>query len=209
MSDTRPTTQAGPAQGAGRWNLWFGLATLLFALVCLLWWFPQDIPGGFTTTSVAGRTVPGDAFFPILLVGLIVPLALLQLLGHWRSARTGAPAEEVGGLTRANLLYLGKLALLLASWLAVTTWSGPLLVALWVAATGAEISGYRALSGTFPVNVLGFVLGAFWLICNLILMTRHTLRGVDVLAAAAVIAVLVLIFAGLLDDVLLPPNADL
>ena len=72
-----------------------------------------------------------------------------------------------------------------------------------------EASGYRALSGAFPFNVAGFFLGATLLTCTFLYITRHELRPRDGIIAASTAALLILLFAGLLDNVQLPPNADL
>lgn len=192
----------------GRWNLWFGLGTLAFAALCLMVWFPQDIASGFLQVNLTGRTVPGDAFFPVLLVGLMIPLALLLILSQLRggAARAG---ETVGRIGAGNLTYLARAIVLTAVSLFVMSWTGPMLVWLTNASGLTAYSGYRAVSGTFPYDVSGFFAGGTLLSAGFIHTTRHALRPRDVLIAALSTALLVLIFDGLLENIQLPPNADL
>uniref|UniRef100_A0A2A3JZN8 Tripartite tricarboxylate transporter TctB family protein n=1 Tax=Alloyangia mangrovi TaxID=1779329 RepID=A0A2A3JZN8_9RHOB len=211
MSRRPEETAAAPAPvpvPAGRWNLWIGLGTLAFVALCLLAWFPRDIGSGFLQTNLTGRTVPGDSFFPILLVGLMVPLAALLILSQLGTAR-GADGEEVGSLGPANLGFLGRSLLLTAVSLLVMNWTGPALVWLTNALGLTAFSGYRAASASFPFDVSGFLVGGTLLTCGFIRITCHRLRMSDVLVAAATVAVMILIFDGLLENIQLPPNADL
>ena len=98
-------------------------------MLCLLVWFPRDIGSGFLQTNLTGRTVPGDSFFPILLMGLMVPLAALLILSQL-GARRGSDGEEVGRISLGNLGFLGRALLLTAASLLVMNWTGPALVAL-------------------------------------------------------------------------------
>lgn len=192
----------------GRWNLWFGLGTLVFAGLCLTVWFPRDIGSGFLQQNLTGRTVPGDAFFPVLLVGLMIPLALLLVLSQLRGG-TPRGGEAVGRVSADNLLFLLRATLLVAAGLAVISWTGPLLVWLTNLAGLTAHSGYRAVSATFPYDVSGFFVGGTLLSAGFIHTARHTLRPRDVLIAALTTALLILIFDGLLENIQLPPNADL
>lgn len=207
MSERPVETDAAPQRG-GRWNLWLGLGTLVFAAVCLLIWFPRDIGSGFLQTNLTGRLVPGDAFFPILLVGLMVPLALLLVFSQLRGG-TARGGEAVGDISGANLLYLLRAILFVTISLLVMNWTGPALVWLTNTLGLTEVSGYRAVSGTFPFRASGFFVGGTLLTSGFIHTTRHSLRPRDVLVAALTTAFLILIFDGLLDNVQLPPNADL
>lgn len=203
----------GPAEKAsgqtgGRWNLWFGLAVLGFVVLCLTLWFPRDIGSGFLQKNLTGRTVPGDAFFPVILVLLMVPLAALLVFSQFRGG-TARGGEPVGRIGLGNLSFLGRAGLVTLLSLLVINHSGAAVV--WITnATGlTAASGYRALSGTFPFNVVGFFVGGTLLTCAFLFITRHELRARDVLISAATAASLIFIFAGLLDNVQLPPNADL
>ncbi|NDV51625.1 tripartite tricarboxylate transporter TctB family protein [Salipiger sp. PrR003] len=204
----RPGKTAARPAPAGRWNLWIGLGTLAFVMLCLLVWFPRDIGSGFRQTNLTGRTVPGDSFFPILLVGLMVPLAALLILSQL-GARRGSDGEEVGRISLGNLGFLGRALLLTAASLLVMNWTGPALVALTNALRLTDFSGYRAASASFPFDVSGFFVGGTLMTCGFIRTTCHRLRTRHVLIAAATVAVMILIFDGLLDNIQLPPNADL
>jgi hypothetical protein len=204
---SRPA-EASSERTGGRWNLWFGLVVLGFAALCLTVWFPRDIGSGFLQENLTGRVVPGDAFFPVILVLLMVPLAILLIFSQLRGG-TARGGEPVGGIGLANLAFLARAALVTILSLLVMNWAGPALVGITNAVGLTEASGYRALSGTFPFNVAGFFLGATLLTCAFLYITRHELRPRDGLIAASTAALLILLFAGLLDNVQLPPNADL
>tara|TARA_R110002110_G_scaffold384603_4_gene596240 strand:+ start:5555 stop:6181 length:627 start_codon:yes stop_codon:yes gene_type:complete len=197
-------------QTGGLWNLWFGLAVLGFVVLCLALWFPRDIGSGFLQKNLTGRTVPGDAFFPVILVLLMVPLAGLLVFSQLRGG-TARGGEQVGRIGLNNLLFLGRAGLVTALSLLVMNQAGPVIVWATNAAGLTDASGYRALSGTFPFNVMGFFVGGTLLTCAFLFITRHELRVRvrDVLIAVEAAASLILIFAGLLDNVQLPPNADL
>ncbi len=204
----RPAETGTAGRGGGRWNLWFGLAVLGFAALCLTVWFPRDIGSGFTQENISGRIVPGDAFFPVILVGLMIPLACLLIFSQLRGG-TARGGEPVGRIGLANLGFLARSVLLTALSLLVMNQTGPALVWATNALGLTDASGYRALSGTFPYNVAGFFVGATAMTLGYLHITRHALRLRDGLVAAFTAALLILVFAGLLDNVQLPPNADL
>ncbi|WP_226576006.1 hypothetical protein [Acuticoccus sediminis] len=194
---------------ARAWNTWIGIALLVLAAVCLLVWFPRDIGSGFVARSISGRIMPADAFFPTILVSLMVPLALLLILTAQRRGPRAAGGEPVGRITAANALFLLQCAVLIGASLAVMTVVGPLLVRLHNALAGTPISGYRAVSATFPYDVSGFFLGGTLMAVCFIALARRTLRWRDVAVAAASVAGMILIFDLLLGNILLPPNGDL
>lgn len=205
---TRPLeTGAAPLNG-GRWNLWFGLGTLVFAVLCLSLWFPRDIGSGFLQSNLTGRTVPGDAFFPVLLVSLMIPLALLLFVSQLRGGAAQG-GEAVGRITADNLKFLARAILLTSTSLVVVSWTGPILVWLTNLTGLTAYSGYRAVSATFPYDVSGFFAGGTLLSAGFIHTTRHELRRRDLLISALSTALLILIFDGLLENIQLPPNADL
>lgn len=203
-----PAEPRTPQAQGGSWNLWIGLGTLAFVVLCLTVWFPRDIGSGFLQKNLTGRTVPGDAFFPVLLVGLMVPLAGLLVLTQLRP-RHGAGGERVGHIGRGNLGFLVQVTLLTGLSLAVMTLTGPALVALTNALGLTAFSGYRAASATFPFEVSGFVVGGTLLTCGFVRITCHRLGLRHALAALVAVLVLTLLFDGLLHDIRLPPNADL
>ncbi|WP_417692762.1 hypothetical protein [Roseibium sp.] len=206
MTGTPVNNGAAPERG-GFWNLWLGLGTLIFAAVSVMVWFPQDIGSGFLKKSLTGQTVPGDAFFPILLMALMVPLGVILVFTHFR-ARSGSGGEQVGDIGLQNLAFLLRAITLVGLGLLAMNWTGPALVWCTNAIGLTELSGYRAVSGTFPFDVSGFFVGGTFLTCGFIHTTRHTLRPRDVLIAAVSTAVLILLFDVLLTNVQLPPNAD-
>ena len=151
-------TEAAPARGSF-WNLWLGIATLAFAAISILIWFPNDIGSGFLHKSLTGKTIPGDAFFPTLLVALMVPLGVMLIVTHLRAGR-GSSGELVGRIGLDNLLFMLRALVLVAVGLALMNWTGPALVWLTNSLGLTELSGYRAVSGTFPFDVAGFFVAA-------------------------------------------------
>lgn len=208
MSDgTEMLESGGDPRRTRLWNLGVGVATLVAASLCLLVWFPKDIGSGFFKGSLTGRSVPGDAFFPTILVGLMASLALLLILN---SVRGGASrgGEPVGRITLSNVVFLLQCALLTGAGIMLMNVTGPALVGLWNAFGGA-VSSYRSVSATFPVHVSGFFLGGTFIASGFIFLARHRLRPPDIAFAALSAALLILLFDVLLHNVLLPPNGDL
>lgn len=205
---TNSPAETCPGKTGGRWNLWFGLVVLGFAAFCLTIWFPRDIGSGFMQKSLTGRPVPGDAFFPIILVLLMVPMAVMLIFSQLRGG-TARGGEPVGKIGLANLGFLARAGLATTMGLLLMNATGPALVWATNAIGLTDASGYQAMSGTFPFNVVGFFVGSTLMTCAFLYITRHKLRPRDVLISAAITAILILLFAGLLDNVQLPPNADL
>lgn len=207
MTDDPAELRTRQSRG-GSWNLWIGLGILVFAVLCLSVWFPRDIGSGFLQKNLTGRTVPGDGFFPVLLVGLMVPLAVLLVLSQIRPRRGGA-GEAVGHIGLGNLGFLAQVVVLTGVSLVVMNGTGPVLVALTNVLGLTAFSGYRAAFATFPFNISGFLAGGTLLTCGFIRITCHGLSPRHVLAAVAVVVGLILLFDGLLHNIQLPPNADL
>lgn len=207
MSDRAEVMEAGGGdpRRSRLWNVGLAAGMLAAAALCLFVWFPNDIGSGFLKGSLTGRIAPGDAFFPTILVALTVPLSLILILSSLAGGRGGEP---VGSVTLANLVFLLQCALLTAVGITLMNVTGPVLVWLWNA-FGGTVSSYRSVSATFPVDVSGFFLGGTVLASGFIFLARHRLRLVDVAIAALSVALLILIFDGLLHNVLLPPNGDL
>ena len=117
--------------------------------------------------------------------------------------------EPVGRIGLDNLLFLARAGFVTAASLTLMTWGGPLVVWASNAAGLTDFSGYRAASGRFPYNVAGFFIGGTALSASYIYITRRALRTRDLVVAMLTTAFLILLFAGLLDNIQLPPNADL
>ncbi|MCC4239468.1 hypothetical protein [Thalassospira povalilytica] len=191
-----------------RWNLWLGVGTLVFCVLCFTFWFPNDIRGGIIERTISGRIAPGDSFFPVILAGLMMPLGLLLTLGHFRRGPDNA-GEPTGEITGANIFFLVQFLLLTFVGLFFMSNTGPALVWAWNGLGLGVISSYRAVSTTFPINVAGFFLGGMVITCGFVFMTRHRLRWRDVLICLLTVLFLILVFNGLLEDVSLPPNRNL
>ena len=210
MSDSRPeiSSRLDDARRLARWNLWIGAGTLIFCVVSLTIWFPNDIRGGIIEKTISGRIAPGDSFFPVILVGLMIPLGLLLLVSHFRNGKDGG-GEFVGEIQQGNIFFLLQFLLITVIGLFLMSYTGPALVWGWNGLGLGDISSYRSVSTTFPVNVAGFFFGGMVITCGFIVMTRHHLRRIDFLICLLTVLFLILVFNGLLEDVSLPPNRNL
>lgn len=187
-----------------RWDIGFGIVTMTLSLLALFVWFPNDIVGGFIEVSAIGRTVPGDAFFPVLLAVGIFVLGALQALLAVRRALAGRPTVA-RTLTRSNARFIAALAAIVLSGLALMVWLGPLVV------DGLNVIGlldgsYRNFSDTAPFKYIGFVVGGFAMTAALIVLTEGRVRRASLASITVVIAGAIIIFDILLKNVLLPPN---
>lgn len=198
--------EVAPARG-NFWNLWLGIGTLAFTFVSVVFWFPNDIGSGFLQKSLTGKVIPGDAFFPVLLMGLMAPLGVLLIVTYFRAGRS-APGEKVGRISLDNLTYLLRAAVILVLGILLMNWTGPALVWLTNCLGMTDLSGYRAVSGSFPFDVSGFFVGGTLITCGFIHTTRHELTLRHVLIAMLSTVALIVLFDGLLTNVQLPPNAD-
>lgn len=170
-----------------------GLVFILAAVLALALWVPFDIDTGLTE-KVRRRVRIGDAFLPVLGLGIILAGAVLTVLGAERNAPT---------LSRANLGFLGKLIVCLIASFAIMRWAGPLAVALF-----GDGTGYRALRDTAPWKFVGFITGGTFLVVSLMTLLdgRPTWRGV-LIGLAGVLA-MIAVYDLPFDDLLLPPNGD-
>lgn len=199
---------AGGTQNQGRrkpdpWDLGFGAVVLAAALLALFVWFPADIRGGFYHVNAIGKTEPGDAFFPVLLAVTLAVLSGVQLL---LSLLRGAPATG-GRLTARNLRFLATFVAICGLGLLIMYALGPVTVWL-LRELGLLDAQYRNLTDTAPYKYLGYLAGGFLMTLALIAWTEGRIRLVAVITVLAVQAVAILIFDGLLTNVLLPPNAE-
>ncbi len=189
----------------------FGVAVLALCAIALFAWFPADIKGGFIERSLAGKPVPGDAFFPVLLAATLAALAavqvLLALLRRGARAPGAGTGPDTGRLTAANLRFLAVFHLLVLAGIALMYWLGPATVAA-LKATGVLEVDYRQLSDTAPYKYLGYLAGGFLMTTGLIAFAEGRLRRRALLTVAVVLALTVLLFDVALNNVQLPPNAD-
>ncbi len=193
------------------WDTGFGAALLALSLLALLVWFPNDIKGGFIEQGLAGKPIPGDAFFPVLLASALAALAALQmvlaLLG--RGTRPPGPGTDpqAGRLTAGNLRFLAVFHVLVLTGIGLMYWLGPAAVAA-MNTLGVLDLDYRQLSDSAPYKYLGYLAGGFLMTAGLIAFAEGQLRRRALLTVAVVLALAVLLFDVALTNVLLPPNAD-
>ncbi len=192
------------------WNIGFGVVTLAASLLALFVWFPLDIKGGFIQTNLTGNLEPGDAFFPILLAAALVALSLLQIVAAIfnRQSSIGGETDEAGQLSIRNLKFLACFSAILIAGLTIMFWFGPLVTAT-LGAMGLIDQSYRQLVDTVPYKYLGYLVGGFAMTTALVWWTEGRLRPRAVYTVVAVLAACILIFDILLDNILLPPNADI
>lgn len=189
------------------WDIGFGAVVFVASISAILFWFPNDMRGGFFHVNAIGKTEPGDAFFPTLLAATLTFLSGLQLI---LSLTRGAPAGSDGAqgkLTAQNIRFLLLFACICVSGLAIMYTLGP--ATAWVMrALGLIDLEYRYLTDTAPYKYLGYVTGGFLMTITLIGWTEGRVRRAGIISVLAVIVVAIIIFDQLLNNVLLPPNAD-
>lgn len=191
------------------WDIGFGVVVLAASATALLFWFPNDIKGGFIVTGIGGRPEPGDAFFPVLLGVALLGLSAVHLVitALGRAPRSPVPDEGAGRLTPENLRFFVLFHAIVAAGLAIMYWLGPLTVQA-LNAFGAIDVGYRHLVDTAPYKYLGYLGGGFLMTVTLIAWAEGGLRRRTVFTVVLVLAVLVLLFDVLLTNIQLPPNAN-
>jgi hypothetical protein len=189
------------------WDIGFGAALFVLALLALLVWFPNDIKGGFVETNFIGKIEPGDAFFPVLLAGAILVISGFHFLRALFSHVDKAPDARSGRLTRENFIFLAVFHVIVIAGLAIMYWLGPLTASLANLAGITDLT-YRQLVDTAPYKYAGYIAGAFVMTASLITWTEGGLRRRSLFTVLTVIAGLILAFDVLLHNVQLPPNAD-
>ncbi|MDA7948369.1 MAG: hypothetical protein MPJ78_12950 [Hyphomicrobiaceae bacterium] len=203
MGGKTQKTEAAPDP----WDIGFGAALFVFALVALFIWFPNDIRGGFVETDHAGKIEPGDAFFPVLLACAILALSATHVLKVLLLQRHTGEDGAHAGLSRDDLMFLVLFNLVVVCGLAAMYWLGPLAVSIANAISGNELT-YRQMVDTFPYKYIGYGVGGFIMTASLIAWAEAGLRWQAIVAVMSVIAVSIVVFDILLINVQLPPNAD-
>ncbi|MEM9592525.1 MAG: hypothetical protein AAF967_14605 [Pseudomonadota bacterium] len=203
MGGTTQKTEAAPDP----WDIGFGAALFVFALLAIFVWFPNDIRGAFVETDHAGKPEPGDAFFPVLLAGAILVLSATHVLKSLLLRKHAGDEPSQAGLNRDDLIFLVFFNLIVVSALAAMFWLGPLAVAVANAVSGNDLT-YRQLVDTVPYKYIGYGFGGFVMTASLIAWAEAGLRWQAILAVVSVIAVSIVVFDILLINVQLPPNAD-
>ena len=186
------------------WNIGFGAVALVAALLTLLVWIPGDIKGGFIENNQMGKPEPGDAFFPIILTGLMLVLSAGQLLSALFNHR---PQPASSALTPGNLKFLGLFYAIVFAGLTIMYWLGPVVVET-LRAAGLIDNTYRQLVDTPPYKYLGYVAGGFLMTTGLIIWDEGSMRPRSMLTVVIVLACLILLLDIALHNIQLPPNAD-
>lgn len=173
-----------------------GAVTVVFALVLLLLWIPNDIKGEVINV-VRRRKSIGDPMAPTL-TGILLLLcgAMLMLTGL---ARPKGKEAFSGG----NAVFVLVSVLFLTGVVGVMLFAGPVLVTLLGAA-----EEYRQLRATLPWKYVGFLLGGFVLLLACIGAVERRISLRTIALAIAVPLVIALLYDLPFDDTLLPPNGD-
>ena len=173
-----------------------GLAVVLFALVLLVLWIPNDVDGDIINT-VRRRSSIGDPMAPTV-SGLLLLFcgAMLVLTGLFRSAGKA-------GLDRGNLVFLVVACGFLAGVILIMLFAGPLLVA----ALGVA-EEYRLVRASLPWKYTGFLLGGFTLVFTAIVAVERRVRWRTVLLGLVIPLTIAVLYDLPFDDTLLPPNGD-
>lgn len=186
------------------WSIGFGAVVVAFALVSLFVWFPNDIKGDFITLNQGSNPEPGDAFFPVMLAGLILVLGAGQVV---YTVFSRAQTVSSGRLTFGNLKFLCLSFAMIFAGLAIMYWLGPLVTDA-ARHLGLLEQTYRQLIDTAPYKYLGYITGGFTMTVGLIAMAEGRIRLPALLAVVAALALMILVLDILLYNVQLPPNAD-
>jgi hypothetical protein len=204
-----PGRASAPRAAPNPWDIGFGAVVFVLAAGAILFWFPNDIRGGFIEIGTAGRREPGDAFFPILLASAMLALSAAHLIVTLIGKGTPAPAgdDDTGRLTRSNLRFLLVFHVTVLGGLAIMYWLGPLTVTA-LNAIGVLDSSYRQLLDTAPYKYIGYVVGGFLMTVSLAAWAEGGLTRRAIIAVVLVLTVSVVSFDVLLTNVQLPPNAD-
>lgn len=203
MSETDKHVKAAPDP----WDIGFGAVVLAGALLALFVWFPADIRGGFFHTNAVGRREPGDAFFPIILASTLAVLSAIQLVLAVLRPRPQTDDAPQARLTTHNLKFLATFLAFTGAGLAIMYWLGPLTVSA-MQALGLTEADYRNLTDTAPYKYLGYVVGGFLMTVGLIVWSEGRVRRGALITVVAVLATAIVVFDVVLNNVLLPPNAE-
>ena len=183
------------------WSLGVAAGIAAFALLTLGIWIPADVESGVVETF-RRRIVIGDALAPTAVaVGMIGASVLLAVSVILRSRKS------VISLDRLSLVFVARFSAVIAIALALTTYTGPLVVEA-INALGGGIGSYRELRDTVPYKYLGYLMGGTVLVGGAIAVVEQRLTRGAVLAGALSAITLTLLYDVPFDDLLLPPNGD-
>lgn len=183
------------------WSLGIAAVVAAFALLTLGLWIPADVESGVVETF-RRRTVIGDAMAPtVVAIAMIVAAALLAV-----SAVLG-PRRDEAAPDRQSVLFVARIAAVIALGLGLMSYTGPLTVDA-INALGGAIGSYRELRDTIPYKYLGYLIGGAVTVGGAIAVVEQRLtRGAVVAGVLAAVALAVL-YDLPFDDLLLPPNGD-
>lgn len=206
-----------------KWTAGIGLFGIVFALFAVFYWIPTDVESGILEVDRRDVFI-GDSMAPFFLAVCTAILGLALVVSAYLESRTGFASSTKsattanehdrqdddlddlkGTLSRSNFSYLLGVITLVAISLALMVWVGPLTVKV-MNMLGFDIGTYRQLTNTFPYKYLGFVTGGFVLVFFLITLIEGKSSLAAALTAIVTLAVLIAVYDGPFDQLLLPPN---
>lgn len=177
-------------------DLILGLIIVLFALVLLFLWIPNDVEGDLIN-KVRRRSSIGDPLAPTV-TGVLLLFCGLMLVITAVIKPTGT-----GRLSLSNGVFLVGAGAFLAGVVLVMLFTGPMAVSLLGVA-----EEYRLVRATAPWKYLGFLLGGFLLMFSVIGAVERRVRWRTVVLALVIPLIIALFYDLPFDDTLLPPNGD-
>jgi len=171
---------------------WLGLCAILFALLLLFVWIPNDIDTG-AFEKVRRRLTIGDSLGPIVAGCVILIGGLFTIL---------RPEEGAPMLKRSNVVWMLTLLAVIGTSIAVMRFAGPVATELFAD------DPYRALRATFPWKYIGYVLGGGLLVYLLIGVSTASWHPRYLALGLAAALVMALLYDLPFEDLLLPPNGD-
>ncbi len=173
-----------------------GLLVTAFSLVLLFLWIPNDVDGD-AINIVRRRASIGDPMAPTV-TGylLLISGTMLAVTGFFRPVGKEA-------FTRRNLAYVAATAAVLALFVSVMLFTGPVLVsALGIA------EEYRLVRTTPPWKYSGYLIGGSALMIGMIVAVERRLSRRTLILGLMVPLAIALFYDLPFDDTLLPPNGD-
>ena len=177
-------------------NVILGAVTVVFALVLLLLWIPNDIDGDLINV-VRRRASIGDPLAPTM-TGFLVLFSGVMLVATGLFQPVGKEAFSLG-----NLIFLICTALFCTVFVSLMLFTGPVLVAVFNVA-----EDYRQARALVPWKFTGYLLGGFVLVVGLVGAVERRVSRRTLVLAVLVPLVIALLYDLPFDDTLLPPNGD-
>jgi 4-amino-4-deoxy-L-arabinose transferase-like glycosyltransferase len=171
---------------------WLGLFFIVFALVLIFVWIPNDVETG-AFQKVRRRLTIGDSLAPMVAGAVILLGGLITFL---------TPSDNAKSLDKNAVIWVGLVLLTAGVSISIMRWLGPGLTEL------LTEQSYRALRATAPWKYIGYVAGGGVLVYMLIGFATRSWK-LQYLAIGLIAALCMALFYDLpFEDLQLPPNGD-